>query len=229
VPAENSAAAITAVYEAAGDADFSVGALLDQYARAPGLIGPSYEAQQSLNERLALVGEVGPAAEQGIAGFTGAIEASKTPVVTLKGETDDLITSFSDLTAHDWTISIVTAYSQTGTPPTGAGWTISIVTAYSQTGTPPTGAGVPGLPQYQHGGVVPGRIGQAIPIIAHGGEVILNPYQYGAMGGPGGPPPPPNVSYGGDTFVNNFFNPQAAAIERERQRQRRMARLSQRL
>jgi chorismate mutase len=56
--------------------------------------------------------------------------------------------------------------------------------------------------EYQKGGIVPGAIGVPRQVTVHGGEIILNPYQVGALGGPGGPPPPSNVStsYGGDTF-----------------------------
>jgi hypothetical protein len=181
---------------------FNLGALLDQYARAPGLIGPSYEAQESLNERLALVGEVGPEAETAIGGYAGQIEAAKSPVVTLTTESGELGDQLERL-ARTWNINVVTTYSQVGTPP---GQTTGAV------------GGMGG--QMQMGGVVPGRIGQAIPIIAHGGEVILNPYQYGAMGGPGGPPPPPNVSYGGDTI--NIFNPLAAKMYMDQKRQKRL-------
>jgi len=208
VPTENAAAAISELYAAADQAVPPIEAILDKYAAAPGLIGPSLEAQENLNERLRRTGEVGPEAETAIEGFTGQIQIAKTPVVDLKTASGELGDELERL-ARTWEINVVTTFSQQGTPPS-------------------TPAGTPGLPHMQHGGIVPGRIGQAIPIIAHGGEVVLNPYQAGALGGPGGPPAS-SVSYGGDTIVNNFFNPQAAAIERERQRQRRMARLSQRM
>jgi hypothetical protein len=70
---------------------------------------------------------------------------------------------------------------------------VEVITVYKTEG---------GGDEFQKGGIVPGAIGVPRQVTVHGGEIILNPYQVGAMGGPGGPPPPSNVStsYGGDTF-----------------------------
>lgn len=41
-----------------------------------------------------------------------------------------------------------------------------------------------GIPGRAAGGFVPGGMGQAVPIIAHAGEIVLNPKQQAALGGP---------------------------------------------
>jgi len=59
------------------------------------------------------------------------------------------------------------------------------------------------LNPFADGGVVPGRVGAAVPILAHGGEVVLNPNQQAgvaALIGRGGV----GSSSGGVTVVNNY-------------------------
>ena len=57
IPTENMAEATTALFEAAGDADFSAEALLDKYAKAPGLIGPSKDAVDDFATQIVDMGE----------------------------------------------------------------------------------------------------------------------------------------------------------------------------
>ena len=66
----------------------------------------------------------------------------------------------------------------------------------------------------QMGGLVPGRIGERVPVMAHGGEYIVNPNHRGAMGGPGGPPLPgtTNNEWGGDTINVTINDRMAAAL-----------------
>lgn len=72
-------------------------------------------------------------------------------------------------------ISIVTHYSSTGSPNTGAGATPP-PSAGGGGNQLPVGGGGPGSaipPGYQHGGIVPGYWGQAMWVLAHGGERFL--------------------------------------------------------
>jgi hypothetical protein len=101
---------------------------------------------------------------------------------------------------------------------------ININTNYTQTGSPPGGGG----DRAQMGLRVPGPIGRPRLILAHGGEVVSNPYQHGAIGGPGGPPAPMN-NYGGDTFNVNINNQMAAALFLDQMRRQRYERLSGRM
>jgi hypothetical protein len=200
VPTENAAEAIQELFNAASDAEPPIGAILDKYAAAPGLIGPSKDAQDDLNETLIKTGEVGAETEGSIAAFGDAVEITRTPVRELSSDAETLYGDLTDL-AKDWEINIITTYRSSGTPT-----------------APPIGG-----PAFQMGGVVPGRIGEPRLIQAHGGEVVLNPFQTGALGGPGGPPVT-NNSFGGDTFVNNIYDPLAAKVvasEQYRMRRRR--------
>jgi hypothetical protein len=101
------------------------------------------------------------------------------------------------------------------------------------TGMGQAGAGVPvpstsGAPHAQMGLRVPGRIGQPRMIMAHGGEIVSNPYQHGAIGGPGGPPT--TNHYGGDTNFNvNINDRMAAALFLDQMRRQRYDRLSGRM
>jgi hypothetical protein len=91
VPTENMAAATEEIFEAAGNANFEVEELLDKYSRAPGLIGPSKEEQEALNERLELTAEIAPDASEGIDGVGVSAEESKGSVQELNTEIDILI------------------------------------------------------------------------------------------------------------------------------------------
>ncbi len=75
------------------------------------------------------------------------------------------------------------------------------------------------------GGRVPGRIGEPQLILAHGGEYVLNPYQRGAMGGPGGPLSPVTNQYGGNTTVYNVYDHLAFAMAENIERERRFEKL----
>ena len=90
------------------------------------------------------------------------------------------------------------------------------VTTYYHGGDPGQGS------EFQHGGIVPGPIGAPRQATVHGGEIILNPYEVGAMGGPGGPSPPGNssTSYGGDTFVTTINDRLSGAMFMEEMRSR---------
>jgi hypothetical protein len=74
------------------------------------------------------------------------------------------------------------------------------------------------------GGVVPGPIGQRRRITAHGGEIVLNPFQPGALGGPS---VTNNNNFGQDTF--NIYNPMAAAMAMAQKRNRRRGRFEARM
>jgi hypothetical protein len=209
VPTENMAEAAGALFAESEKLEPKFGEILDHFAAAPGLIGPSKDELDGLNEKLALTGEVGAETEGSIKAFADQIIITKTPVRELKEEADDLYDSFYQLTGKSWEVSFVTSYSTSGTPP-----------------SPPTGG--PGGRQ-QMGGVIPGRPGSLQgPYWLHGGEVVSNPYQYGAVGGPGGPPAPTN-NYGGDTFNVNINDRMAAALFLDQMRRQRGDKLNARM
>jgi hypothetical protein len=74
-------------------------------------------------------------------------------------------------------------------------------------------------PDFLHGGIVPGPIGAPRRITAHGGEIVLNPFQPGALGGP---PVTNNNQRFNDTF--NIFNPLAGKMALAQRRNRRRQR-----
>ncbi|MHC4230619.1 MAG: hypothetical protein ACYSW0_24550, partial [Planctomycetota bacterium] len=101
---------------------------------------------------------------------------------------------------------------------------INVTTTFTQVGSPPGGPG-----GFQMGGIVPGPIGQPRVILAHGGEVVSNPYQHGAVGGAGGPPAPTTNQYGGDTFNVNINDQMAAALFLDQMRRQRYDKLNARM
>lgn len=128
IPTENMAEATTALFEAAGDANTNVAAVLDEFARAPGLIGPSRDELETLNERLVLVGEESVTAAGSITGFDDSVSDVAATTATAAGEIDVLTESLTELTAQPWVVDVTV--NQSG------------------------GADV-GIPQFQAGGVMP--------------------------------------------------------------------------
>jgi hypothetical protein len=97
-------------------------------------------------------------------------------------------------------------------------WRIIITTEHRTIGKPGMGE------SFQHGGVVPGPIGAPRRATVHGGEIILNPYQPGALGGP---PVTNNNQRFNETF--NIYNPLAGAMAMAQRRQRRRQRFEARM
>jgi hypothetical protein len=210
VPTENMAEAAAALFTESDKLEPKFGEILDHFAAAPGLIGPSKDELDGLNEKLALTGEVGAETEGSIKAFADQIIITKTPVRDLASDTDGLEESLTRL-AKDWEVNVITTYSTRGTPP-----------------SPP---GSPGGGGFQMGTLrVPGPIGSPQgPYWLHGGEVVSNPYQYGAIGGPGGPPAPTTNQYGGDTFNVNINDQMAAALFLDQMRRQRYDKLNARM
>jgi hypothetical protein len=144
-----------------------------------------------------------------MAGQLETLAASGEPSVTmldmLATNAQDVVGPMSDATQA--ANALETALSALGQASSGVG------------GPPPVGGG-----GFQMGGIITGgRIGEPRTIRAHVGEIVLNPFQPGALGGPGGPQPVTN-NIGGDTFVNNVYDPMAAKVlttEQYRMRRRR--------
>lgn len=205
VPAEDAAAALVLMKDAAAEGVTDVGDLLAQFADAPGKIDPANEGIDRTNELLVAMGEVAPDAQGGMEDFQGAVNDAKTAVENILPQLGDME---ADLLAISKTWPVTIEFITIGTPP-------------------PSGGGgnlPPNLPTRQFGGIVPGPIGGGpVPILAHPGEVILNPNQPGALGGPGGP------SFGGDTFNITINNELAAAMFLSEQQRRRFDRLEARM
>jgi hypothetical protein len=162
VPTENMAEATTALFEAAGDADFNVGALLDKYAAAPGLIGPSKEALDSFNEKIEKTAEIVPDATGNVDGLGVAASDTKDSVSGLTDEVSELEGELIGLTAQDWVINVkVNMPSDIGSPSSG-------------------------IPRYQYGGIHPGTPGgpHTLAWMAPGERAVPQ----GMSVGPYGPP-----------------------------------------
>ena len=79
------------------------------------------------------------------------------------------------------------------------------------------------LPRFQDGGFVPGRMGEEIPAIVHGGELILNPDQQADIGGETNVNVSYNITGSVDAAVRRFFSQNSeevaglvTAVQRER-------------
>jgi hypothetical protein len=210
IPAADASEALAALAKDAADGDVNTGALLDQFAKSPGLIGPSKDALEGLNEKLVLTGEDGAAADTAITGFGGSVAATISPMKDAETAARDLINKLENATAHAWDISVVTTYSTVGTPASTGGGTASS----------------DGTGQHsQAGGIIHGPLGARIPILGHAGERIV---PLGMSVGPSGPPTINNSnSFGGDTVIIN--NPLAMAMYEDRRRRERLARMEQRI
>lgn len=202
VPAEDASEALVAMQEAAAAGTTDVGALLDQFTAAPEVIGPTNEEIEKTNELLVATGEIAPDAGTGMNDFQGAVTDAQGAV---EGILPQIQTLEDDLTAISKT------------------WPVTVV--FETVGTPPGGAGLPSRPPptRQFGGIVPGPINSPQLIVAHGGEVVTNPNQPGALGGPGGP------SFGGDTFNVTINDQLAMAMFMAEQQRRRFDRLEARM
>jgi hypothetical protein len=90
VPTENADEALAALVADAEDGEVQVGALLDQFAKAPGLIGPSAEKLHNLNERLGVTETAGLSASSGVNGFNTSVGSAIGPVAQLRAEVERL-------------------------------------------------------------------------------------------------------------------------------------------
>jgi hypothetical protein len=201
IPTENMAEAAGALFIESEKLEPKFGAILDHFSDAPGKIGPSKEAMIEHHGIMSDMVDILPDAAGGVDDVATALSEAKTPTDEIKGSLDDVNELLTELKGdHE----------------------INITTTFREVGSPPSTSGFP--PAFQMGTRrVPGPIGQPLPAILHGGEVVLNPFQAGALGGPGGPPVT-NNSFGGDTFVNNIYDPLAAKVvasEQYRMRRRR--------
>lgn len=88
IPTEDFDEALAALIQDAADGEVNTGLLLDQFARTPGLIGPSEEKLKSFNEKLVATGEDATAGEEGLTNFGSASEGIVSQVDTL---TDSVI------------------------------------------------------------------------------------------------------------------------------------------
>jgi len=203
VPPEQAAEALTLMSEAAATGDTNVSGLIAQFEAVPEPV-----------ERAALVIDDSSEALQGLGTSAVTAAASTETVGEAAAETSEDVkvlnqdileaTSSLDDFAKTYTATIE----------------VNIVTV----GEMPTGIPDAPIPEsLQYGGVVPGPIGRPQLVVAHGGEVMLNPHQPGALGGPGGP------TFGGDTYQVTINNELAAAMFLAEQRQRRFERLDARM
>jgi hypothetical protein len=203
VPPEKAAEALTLMQEAAGKGVTDVGELIGKFEAVPEPVDRAKLVIDDTSEALKDVDTSAVEAGGSVSDFgANAVEAAK-DAQTLK---DDVIDTTEALVkfAQDYTATVTIEYVTIGSPPSGGG--------------PPSPP-----PHMQFGGVVPGPIGRPQPIIAHGGEIVLNPRQTGALGGPGGP------TIGGDTYQVTINNELAAAMFLAEQRQRRFERLDARM
>jgi hypothetical protein len=207
IPTENMAEAAGALFTEAEKLEPKFGLILDHFADAPGKIGPSKEAMIEHHGIMSDMNDIMPDVAGGIDDVGSSMEDSKGPTDDLKGSLDDVENLLTELKG-DHTINITTNYSEIGSPP----------------GSPGGGGD-----RAQMGLRVPGPIGQPRVILAHGGEVVSNPYQYGAIGGPGGPPAPTTNQYGGDTFNVNINDQMAAALFLDQMRRQRYDKLNARV
>jgi len=72
-------------------------------------------------------------------------------------------------------------------------------------------------------------IGQPVWSVLHGGEIVINPFEMGAVGNKLGPRAPANVSYGGDTYHVNLGSRAAVAEWEFRQKRKRYNKASKRV
>jgi hypothetical protein len=207
VPTENMAEATQALYEEAQKAAPEFGTILDHFAKAPGLIGPSKDELEKHFTELEKNVELLPEGSRGLDDFATSAGDAQTPVSELAAEIDELNLMLAEVEGTHY-VDVVTNYRSTGTPPSGTG------------GDGVTGSRQMGGPIYRTG-----------LYQLHAGEVVLNPYRAGAMGGPGGPPPPPSVTrnYGGDTYNVTINDRLAMALFMEQQRDKRFKRLNARM
>lgn len=190
VPAENADEALAALASDAADGDVNIGNLIGKFDRFPDSAEPS----------TASAGDLALALED----VRGAGEPTITTAESLAQAVQSNVGPMSDATQR--------ANSLEGALNTLAGDYVVRV-RYETVGSPPSGP-----PAFQFGGVVPGPIGKPQLAVVHGGERISNPYQAGALGGPGGPT---TNNYGGNTVHNHFYNKETAAWWRDQQRRGR--------
>jgi hypothetical protein len=203
IPTENMAEAAGELFTEAEKLEPKFGLILDHFADAPGKIGPSKDAMIEHHGIMSDMVDITPDVVGGIDDVASAFSDAKTPVEELKGFLDDVDNLMTELKG-DHAINVTTTFTQVGSPPGGPGG-------------------------FQMGGIVPGPIGQPRVILAHGGEIVSNPYQYGAVGGPGGPPAPTTNQYGGDTFNVNINDQMAAALFLDQIRRQRYDKLNARM
>jgi hypothetical protein len=194
IPTENMAEAAGALFTEAEKLEPKFGLILDHFSDAPGKIGPSKEAMIEHHGIMSDMVDILPDAAGGVDDVATALSEAKTPTDELKSSLEDVRDLLTDLEGdHPININI----TQTGSVPSTGG----------------------GGDRAQMGLRVPGPIGSPQgPYWLHGGEVVSNPYQHGAVGGPGGPPAPTTNQYGGDTFNVNINDQMAAALFLDRMR-----------
>jgi hypothetical protein len=204
IPTENMAEAAGALFAESDKLEPKFGLILDHFSAAPGLVGPSQEAMEAHHGIMVDMNDILPDAASGVDDVGSAMAEARTPTEELRDSLEDVRDLLTDL-AGDHAINL--NISQTGSPPSlGSGGD-----------------------RAQMGLRVPGPIGSSQgPYWLHGGEVVSNPYQRGAVGGPGGPPTTNN--YGGDTNFNvNINDRMAAALFLDQMRRQRGDKLNARM
>jgi hypothetical protein len=195
VPTENFTAAFDAMIAAADEGQPITETMLDQFARAPGLIGPSKEKLDQITQTMHLMTAAGTPASDAMANVGGAMGPVESASRSANVELSNAHTNLQRL-AREWRVKVI--YETVGDP-----------------GNPLN---------FQMGGVVPGRIGQRRRITAHGGEIVLNPFQPGALGGP-----TDNSRHYNDNSTVHINNPMAAAMVMAQKRNRRRERFEARM
>ncbi len=152
LPYESYDEALQAMIADAADGEINTGLLLDQFARAPGLVGPSKETLDEFNQKLVDTIEEAPEAATGLIEFGDAAANQKIAVQELGVEVDILTGKMESLEK-----------AATG----GLG------------GAQAAAAGADAsTPRYQFGGVVPGPIGGPPRLVlAEPGERFIPPSQ----------------------------------------------------
>lgn len=159
VPAENAAEALQALITNAEEGDAAVGSVISTFDRFPESGTTATQSAADVAESFEDLGSAG--------------DVTMTSLDNVTTSTSAMVGPMSEATqAANALEAQLLALSQVPAP------------AAPEMATP--GPNVPAA-HMQHGGVVPGPIGQPVLIQAHGGEIVSNPYQVGAVGGPGGP------------------------------------------
>ena len=225
VPTENMAEATSAVYDAALLLNPEFDAILDEYARAPGLIGPTKDALVSQDEVLKLLGDKLPVVDKSMINFDKTVGELVQPASDAT-EKMGLLEQSLQKVAKTWHVTV--EYHTVGKPAPGMPGSGDYLP-----GGPPSEGEMPDPPDDNRralGGMITGgALGAPVWVQGHVGEYVSNPYRRGAMGGPGGPPAP--GATGGNTYNTNVtINDRLAmALFLEDQRQERYERLSNRI